>query len=110
VRWQLSTPILAFCVVWFKGMGSLEATMLANLIGGLIFFWVDHLIFSGHINEPLWVVKEDVKCADCGVVARGYRLIYTTNYDRRRDSVIKFRCESCSAKKTEKLRENGIDV
>lgn len=46
-RWQLSTPILALCLflltAYFNEMG---ATIIANLIGGLIFFWVDEAIFS----------------------------------------------------------------
>jgi hypothetical protein len=45
-RWQLSTPILALCVVWFATLGTTVATVLANLIGGLIFFWVDRWIFQ----------------------------------------------------------------
>lgn len=50
LRWQLSTPILAVCLVWLGGLGELWATIIANLIGGLIFFWVDNLIF-GHPNK-----------------------------------------------------------
>jgi hypothetical protein len=53
VRWQLSTPILAPIVAFFKHssapFGTKEdwiAAGVANLIGGLIFFWVDSLIFS----------------------------------------------------------------
>ena len=45
IRWQLSTPILAVCLIWLANMGELWATIIANLIGGLIFFWVDRLIF-----------------------------------------------------------------
>ena len=47
LRWQLSTPILAICCCGFGSFGVLSATVLANLIGGLIFFWVDKLIFRG---------------------------------------------------------------
>ena len=50
LRWQLSTPILALCLVCLSGLGELWATIIANLIGGLIFFWVDNLIF-GHTNK-----------------------------------------------------------
>lgn len=46
-RWQLSTPVLALCLflltAYFNEIG---ATIIANLIGGLIFFWVDEKIFS----------------------------------------------------------------
>jgi len=46
LRWQLSTPILAVCLIWLAGLGEVWATIVANLIGGLIFFWVDRLIFK----------------------------------------------------------------
>jgi hypothetical protein len=44
-RWQLSTPILAFCVIYLPG-SSLVKTIVANLIGGLIFYTVDKKIFN----------------------------------------------------------------
>jgi zinc transporter ZupT len=55
VRWQLSTPILAI-VLYLFGVGSspIIPTIVANLIGGLIFFWVDKFIFKekkGKSNE-----------------------------------------------------------
>lgn len=50
LRWQLSTPILAICLSFFN-FGNFWNTVLANLIGGLIFFWVDRLIF-GKDKEP----------------------------------------------------------
>lgn len=53
IRWQLSTPILAPIVAIFKHSHSLFGTRedwiaatIANLIGGLIFFWVDRFIFK----------------------------------------------------------------
>lgn len=46
LRWQLSTPILALCLVCLAGLGELWATVIANLIGGCIFFWVDRFIFK----------------------------------------------------------------
>lgn len=46
IRWQLSTPILAVCLYFLAGLGELWATIVANLIGGLIFFWVDKKIFK----------------------------------------------------------------
>ena len=45
-RWQASTPILAVCLVLLSNLGSFWATVVANLIGGAIFFWVDKLIFK----------------------------------------------------------------
>jgi len=44
VRWQLSTPIL-WAIIALLGVG-LWQTIVANLIGGLIFFWVDKWIFE----------------------------------------------------------------
>ena len=46
LRWQLTTPILAVCVVWLNQYGTTVSTVVANLIGGCIFFWVDRLIFK----------------------------------------------------------------
>lgn len=46
IRWQLSTPILALVLILLADMNTLHATIIANLIGGLIFFWVDRLIFG----------------------------------------------------------------
>ena len=46
IRWQLSTPILALCMVLLGGINTVVATIIANLIGGCIFFWVDRLIFK----------------------------------------------------------------
>ena len=43
-RWQLSTPILAI-ILYLLNFNELIETVIANLIGGLIFFWVDRLIF-----------------------------------------------------------------
>jgi len=53
-RWQLSTFILAPVIAiikkspnWFGGADDWLAAFVANLIGGLIFFWVDkYLIFK----------------------------------------------------------------
>lgn len=46
LRWQLSTPILALVLYLIGGLGTLLATIIANLIGGAVFFWVDRLIFK----------------------------------------------------------------
>lgn len=43
VRWQLSTPILAVVVGVVAGW---PGAVLANLIGGLLFFWADRWIFG----------------------------------------------------------------
>lgn len=44
-RWQLSTPILA--AVMLLPWGVVINTIVANLVGGLIFFWIDRRIFKG---------------------------------------------------------------
>ena len=46
LRWQLSTPPLALCCWLFSEYGTVIATIIANLIGGLVFFWVDRWIFN----------------------------------------------------------------
>lgn len=46
IRWQLSSPVLALCLFWLEPIGTIWATVIANLIGGCIFFWVDKVIFK----------------------------------------------------------------
>jgi len=46
LRWQLSTPILALALWVMRACPYIVATIVANLIGGLLFFWVDRLIFK----------------------------------------------------------------
>lgn len=53
LRWQLSTPILAIVLKLLANMNTLYATIIANLIGGLIFFWVDKFIFKRKSDIPL---------------------------------------------------------
>jgi hypothetical protein len=108
VRWQLSTPLLAVVLVWLASIGPLAATIVANLIGGLIFFWVDRFIFTSSAIGPAWEVREQVRCADCGAVCRGYRLVRSGRYDRSADPAPQFRCEACSTRKTQELRERGV--
>ena len=45
LRWQLSTPILALCLLFLQ-FSTIVNTIIANLIGGCIFFWIDRLIFK----------------------------------------------------------------
>ena len=45
IRWQLSTPILAL-VLYLLNTNELIETIIANLIGGMIFYWVDKKIFK----------------------------------------------------------------
>jgi len=108
IRWQLSTPLLAGVLYLLAGLGALTATIIANLIGGLIFFWVDRFIFTSETLATQWEVREEVRCVDCGTVARGYRLVRAKDYDRSGDPAPEFRCEECSKKKSEELRKKGI--
>lgn len=55
IRWQCSSPVLALCLYYLK-LGTILNTIIANLIGGFIFYWVDKKIFSkgeknGKINK-----------------------------------------------------------
>lgn len=117
VRWQLSTPILAPVVAYFKHSPSVFGTAedwigssVANLIGGLIFFWVDMFIFTAKSLGSQWEVKEDVICVDCKKIARGYRLVKADNYNRLNVEVPQYRCEGCSQQKSKQLRNKGIKI
>ena len=101
VRWQLSTPIL-YVVIWLLTglIDALWITVIANFIGALIFFWVDKVIFrKARSKNPLWEMKEDVKCQDCGEIGRGYRIVEWCGYSRLDDENPEYRCEKCKAKK-----------
>ena len=105
-RWQLSTPILWLVV---KNMGTgIKATVLANLIGGSIFFWVDRFIFTSKAVE-MWHMKERGRCDNCGKKASLWRLVLAPDYDKR-DAEPKFFCMQCSKKRTDELRREGIKI
>ena len=105
IRWQLSTPILAIVLKLLSDMNTLTATIIANLIGGLIFFWIDKIIFKKKSDVPLWEIKEDVECHDCHKKDRGYRIVEWGNYDRTEDKHPQYRCKTCSINKM-KIIEN----
>lgn len=105
IRWQLSTPILAPIVAYFKHSPSVFGTsedwigsMVANFVGGLIFFWVDRFIFYHNLNFPIWQIEQNIVCHDCGKEGRGYRLVKddSLKYDKIKDPKPEFRCEQCS--------------
>jgi len=110
IRWQLSTPILAIVLIWLATMNKWTATVIANLIGGLIFFWVDRFIFKSRALSPVWEIRKNVQCANCQKFCRGYRLALAKNYDRTKDPHPEFRCEKCSDKKLEELRKKGVNI
>jgi len=105
IRWQLSTPILSLVVSYIKtstlSFGTYEdwiSAIIANIIGGIIFFWVDRVIFTSDKLGEVWNVKENIQCVDCGRISRGYRLVKAKNYDKTH-AAPKYRCEECSIKK-----------
>jgi len=110
LRWQASTPLLAGVgiILASMGQGYLVAAIIANLIGGLIFFWVDQFIFTSQSLAAQWEVRDNISCVDCGRIARGYRLVRSGDYDKTHDHEPEFRCEDCSKKKTEELKGRGI--
>lgn len=50
LRWQLSTPILAL-ILYLLHTNEIIETIIANLIGGMIFYWADKLIFKEKIID-----------------------------------------------------------
>jgi hypothetical protein len=63
-RWQASTPILAGFGIVLASMGQLIAAMATNLMGGVIFFWVDQFIFTSESLAAPWEVRENMSCVD----------------------------------------------
>lgn len=107
-RWQLSTPIL-WLVVSQLGAG-LQATVIANLVGASIFFWVDRFIFRAGVHV-VWEVLPETACSECGTTGTAHRLVLAPAgkgsagaYDRRADPHPQFRCAACSAQKLLRLR------
>ena len=68
---------------------------------------MDRFILTSAKLGPVWQVKEDVRCIDCGKIARGYRLVRSEHYDKT-TAPPEFRCESCSMKKAEELKKKGV--
>ncbi len=94
----------------WSNMGQIVAAIVANLIGGLIFFWVDQFIFTSQSLASQWEVRDNISCVDCGKIARGYRLVRSGDYDRTQDNAPEFRCEDCSKKKAEELKGRGVKI
>lgn len=45
IRWQASSPVLALCLLLLP-FNTIVNTIIANLIGGIIFYFVDKRIFK----------------------------------------------------------------
>lgn len=111
IRWQLSTVILAPVISMVKGSGSLFGTgedwlaaVIANLIGGCIFFWVDRFIFVSPTVER-WEILRTGQCHDCGKTDYVKRLVVAPGgYDRTDDEHPQYRCAECSEKKLAELK------
>ena len=57
----MSSPILAVCMVWMGEWNVAIATIVANLIGGCIFFWVDKWIFGDKdSNRNVKITSDDL--------------------------------------------------
>ena len=108
IRWQLSTPILAIVLYLLANMNTLMATIIANLIGGLIFFWIDKIIFKKKSDIPLWEIKDDTECYDCHKKTKGYRIVEWGKYDRSGDKNPQYRCRECSINKMNTIKNNKI--
>jgi hypothetical protein len=107
VRWQLSTPILTVVIWWLADFSSFWQSVVANLIGGLIFFWIDKYIFRQLSDEPMWEIKENVACADCGKVGTGYRIVEWMGYNRHDDKHPQYRCEHCREIKMKQVEQEA---
>lgn len=107
-RWQLTSITLYPSMLLFGT--DFFGIAMANLIGAIVFFWVDKHIFANRIVPTYWEIVEKVVCADCGNLGRGYRIVKAKGYDRTNDNHPEFRCEKCSKKKTEELIARGIEL
>ncbi len=110
-RWQLSTFTLA-PVIWALALYGITNSWIAagigNLVGSLIFFWIDRAIFKSHWFE-VWQVKAG-RCDNCGAHADIlYRLVRAPGYDKNKN-VAMFLCMDCSKKKTDELRNKGLPI
>lgn len=51
IRWQLSSPVLALCLWILKDCDTIVATIIANFIGGCLFYFVDKKIFKKECKD-----------------------------------------------------------
>jgi hypothetical protein len=105
LRWQCSTPILAL-VIWLLPFDSISEAVIANLIGGLMFYWIDRRIF-GQVNLYVWWEKKLGTCVDCGKEATVMRVIKAGRYNREDDPAPQFRCRECAHTKLREVLEKA---
>ena len=117
VRWQTSSIILAPIISvfthspWYGTKESWTAAVIANLVGGLIFFWIDRWIFrkTDILQGEVWEIRNDIVCADCRKKeSKGQRLVKTQNYDKTEDKEPEYRCKKCSEKKYKEIITGNI--
>ncbi len=51
IRWQLSTPVMWVIIIYLNINSYFTKVLIANLIGGIIFFWIDMSIFRAHAKS-----------------------------------------------------------
>jgi len=111
IRWQLTTLVVAPVISYSLNSGNAGsaqewfATSMANIAGGLIFFWVDRFIFQSKTVED-WEVIKSGKCHDCGKTGLVRRLVHIPDkYDRRDDPNPEYRCKKCSKIKLKNIKD-----
>lgn len=102
-RWELSTFTLAPVLILLSNVPTLVATVIANLIGALIFYNVDRLLFKRKVSTPLWEIRENYSCASCGEKGLTFRIVEWGSYNRI-DSFPQWRCWQCAKEKREEVR------
>jgi hypothetical protein len=105
LRWQCSTPILAV-VIWLLPLDSISEAVVANLIGGLMFYWIDRRIF-GQVNLYVWWERKSGTCVDCGKEATVMRVIKAGRYDKENDPAPQYRCRECANSKLREVLEKA---
>lgn len=91
---------------------TIPAFLLNQFILANIFWFIDKAIFKSHFRIPkfflLWEIRDNVKCADCGITCEGYRIVKTHRYDRINDPDPEFRCKVCRENKMKELKERNM--
>jgi hypothetical protein len=110
----IAGALLQFLLSDYLRIHTIPAFLLNQFILANVFWFVDKAIFKSHFKipafYPLWQIKENVVCADCGEICEGYRLVKTKNYDKLSDPQPEFRCKTCRERKLQELRERGVEV
>lgn len=107
-RWQTSGIILAPTLMILNQAHPVAATIVANAIGGICFYFIDRMIFKGSkAQKPLWEIRKNSICADCGKHDVGYRVVEWGKYNRTAVENPEFRCCDCANIKFEQVRKKA---